>query len=296
MTEPQLGGTYQQILALARWSEANGLASFARSDHYYSGRKPKPAATDAMATLAGLARDTDQIRLGVLVSPITFRHPAVIAKTAATIDEMSGGRLDLGVGTGWMEAEHTAFGIPFPDWPERFARLEEALRYLRSAFDGGSFTGSYYRLDAEVLPKPGGVRLMVGGSGQSRTPRLAGLHADEYNQFLSAPDELALRIDAMRRAAGDRRVLVSVMGGTLVGRTDGEYRERLQAAAAARGKAPEVFESELEVDGVPLGTPSRVAERIEQLEAVGVQRWYVQWLDLADLAGFATTMDLVRGG
>src|SRR5690606_28534980 len=156
MTEPQLGGTYDQILAFARWSEANGMASFARSDHYYTTRQPTPEATDAFATLAGLARDTVHIRLGVMVAPITFRHPAVIAKMAATIDEMSGGRLDLGVGTGWMDLEHDAFGIPFPDWSERVARLSDALPYLRAAFAPGpaNFDGAHYSLDADVCPRP----------------------------------------------------------------------------------------------------------------------------------------------
>src|SRR5688572_30623685 len=106
MTEPHLGGTYEQMLAMAQWSEANGLTSFARSDHFYSGRQPRPPSTDAFAVLAGLARETESIRLTLLVTPVTFRHPAVIAKAAATIDEMSGGRFDLGVGTGWMELEH----------------------------------------------------------------------------------------------------------------------------------------------------------------------------------------------
>jgi alkanesulfonate monooxygenase SsuD/methylene tetrahydromethanopterin reductase-like flavin-dependent oxidoreductase (luciferase family) len=298
MTEPQLGGTYAQILAFARWSEANGLASFARSDHYYTTRQPTPEATDAFATLAGLARDTDTIRLGVMVSPVTFRHPAVIAKTAATVDQMSGGRLDLGVGTGWMEAEHAAFGIPFPTWKERFARLEEALDYLAAAFgdDPATHNGNHYTLDANVGPKPSGIRLMVGGSGATRTPTLAGRHADEYNLFLDTPEEIAPKIKVMRQAAADRDVLVSVMGGGIIGRTDAEYRERLARFAASRGKTSEEIETRFTAEGVPMGSPSRVAETLAALEEIGVERWYVQWLDLADLDGYASTIEAIRAG
>jgi alkanesulfonate monooxygenase SsuD/methylene tetrahydromethanopterin reductase-like flavin-dependent oxidoreductase (luciferase family) len=298
MTEPQMGGTYEQLLALARWSEANGLVSFARSDHYFWRGKPAPDATDAFATLAGMARETETIRLAVLVTPITFRHPAVIAKNAATIDEMSGGRLDLGVGTGWMQAEHDALGLPFPDWSERFARLEEALGYLDAAFSTGdsSFEGDYYRLYADVRPKPRGIRLIVGGQGKNRTPSLAGRHADEYNHFLAPAAAIKPKIDVMRQAAEGRDVVVSVMGAALVGRTDAEYRERLQRAAARRDLTPEAMEQRLEDNGVPFGTPSRAAETMSALEAAGVDKWYVQWLDPADLDGFAATIEALRAG
>ncbi len=143
MTEPQIGGTYEQILRAARLAEAEGLHSFARSDHLAWQRDPAPDATDAFATMGGLARDTDSVRLAVLVTPITFRHPAIIAKNATTIDQMSGGRFDLGVGTGWNDFEHEALGIPFPESAERWARLEDALGYLEVAFaeEGGTYSG-----------------------------------------------------------------------------------------------------------------------------------------------------------
>ena len=201
MTEPQLGGTYDQLLDAARWAEGKGLYGFARSDHYYSSRQPVPDATDAFATLAGLARDTSRIRLCVLVSPITFRHPAVIAKTAATIDQMSGGRFDLGVGTGWMELEHEAFGLEFPPTSERFERLVESLEYIKAAFSGESFRGVHYRFEGEAGPKPTGLRLIVGGSGPRRTPTLAGRVAGEYNTFLGLPSDIAPKIAGVRRAA-----------------------------------------------------------------------------------------------
>ena len=297
MTEPHLGGTYDDLMTMAQWSESNGLASFARSDHYlWTGRTPREPATDAFATLAGLARDTTSIRLAVLVSPITFRHPAVIAKMAATIDEMSGGRLDLGVGTGWMEAEHTAFGLPFWEWSERFARLEEALGYMEAAFGPGHgrFEGQFYQLDEEVSPKPANVRLLVGGSGKSKTPRLAGRHADEYNLFVRPPADLKQRIDVMRQAAGSRPVSISVMGGALVGRTQAEYRSLLAKAASEDGKTPEEVEAMFAERGLPHGTPAQAAETIAALEEVGVEKYYLQWLEVSDLDGFAATVEALH--
>ena len=298
MTEPHLGGTYDQQMAAARWAEEAGLVSFARCDHFLSGGDPTPDATDALAVLAGLARDTSTIRLCVLVSPITFRHPAVIAKNAATIDQMSGGRLDLGVGTGWMELEHVNLGLPFPDWPERWARFEESLDYFDAAFgDGhGSHDGHYYTLDADVKPKPtAGMRLVIGGSGPTRTPRLAGSRADEYNAFISPPAEAKAKIEKMREAAGDRNVEATVMGGALVGRTEAEFRERLERSARARGLSPNELEERYVNNGFPIGTPDRVAETVAGLEGAGVERIYIQWLDLDDFDGMVDTVNIVRG-
>ncbi|CAN5764473.1 LLM class F420-dependent oxidoreductase [soil metagenome] len=298
MTEPHVGGTYDQLLAFARWAEDSGLASFARSDHYYSTREPTPDATDAFATMAGLARDTERIRLCVLVAPVTFRHPAVVAKSAATIDQMSGGRLDLGVGTGWMEEEHTALGIPFPERSERFARLQETLEYLAAAFTGepAGFQGAYYSLDATVRPAPNGVRIVVGGSGARLTPTLAGHYADEYNLFLAPADEIAPKVRVMRKAADGRRVAVSVMGPALVGRTDAEYSSRLEQAAAARGIPAEELEQRYRAAGIPVGGPERAGESVAALEQAGVDKWYLQWMDLDDLDSLAMTMEVVRGG
>lgn len=298
MTEPHLGGTYDQQLAAARWAEEEGLVSFARCDHFLSGADPTPDATDAFAVLAGLARDTSDIRLCVLVSPVTFRHPAVIAKNAATIDQMSGGRLDLGVGTGWMELEHVNLGLPFPDWKERWERLEDALDYLDAAFgDGpGKHEGPHYYLDADVKPKPQGLRLVIGGSGPNRTPTLAGQRADEYNFFITTPEQARARIAILRQAAGDRNVEATVMGGALVGRTQSVFEERLARAAEKRKITPQELEDRYVSNGFPIGTPERVAETVAGLEEAGVERIYVQWLDLDDLDAMKDTVDIVRGG
>ena len=301
MTEPQLGGTYDDILAAARWAEQNGLVSFARSDHYYSGRDPRPAATDALTTLAGLARDTDTIRLAVLVTPITFRHPAVIAKTAATLDQMSGGRFDLGVGTGWMEAEHDAFGLPFPDWSERFERVTEALAYLDAAFGGeaASYRGDHYSLDADVAPVPSGLRTIVGGTGPTRTPTLAGTYADEYNHIVAPASDVEPKIGVMRRAAeeagrdpGD--VAVTMMGPVMVGRDREEYTERLAHAADERGIEPSELEERLGKGGVPFGSGDRLTEQFAELVEIGIDSYYLQWIPTDDLEGLDETYEAVR--
>ncbi len=295
MTEPQLGGTYDQLLAAARWAEQAGLHSFARSDHYYSSRTPTPDATDAFATLAGLARDTSRIRLCVLVTPVTFRHPAVIAKTAATIDQMAGGRLDLGVGTGWMDLEHEVFGLPFPEWNERFDRLEEALGYLAAAFGrGDGFSGNHYSLTAEARPRPMGIRTIVGGSGPRRTPSLAGRLADEYNHFVAPAEVIAPKVRLMRAAAAEAgrdpaTVEVSVMGPVLVGSDEADYRHALAAAAASRGESPEDLEARWTAAGIPLGTRERAAATLDGLRRAGVDRYYLQWLDLSDLDSLDAT-------
>lgn len=282
MTEPQLGGTYQDLLDAAKWAEDHGFVAFARSDHYYWSGGPADA-NDAFTTFGGIARETSTIRLVVLVSPLTFRHPAVIAKSAASLDEMSGGRFDLGLGTGWMELEHEVFGLPFPDWSERFERLEEALPYVRKALrdDHATFSGEYYRIDASVRPLAPSVGLLVGGSGPKRTPRLAGRWADEYNAFTAPPETLAPRIAELRRSAEEHgrdpsQIRVSVMGGGFWGEDEAAYREELGAAAAKRDLEPSEFEAKLAERGTLHGTVEQVRSQLAALEAVGVDRWYVQ--------------------
>lgn len=288
MVEPQVGGGYEDLLRLARWSEDRGLAAFARSDHYLNMGASAPT-TDAFAATAGLARETERIDLTVLVSPITFRHPAVLAKSAATIAEMSGGRFCLGVGTGWMQSEHDAFGIDLPDMRERFERLFEALAYIRAAISGGGgFTGRHYRLDAvEVLPRPKRLPIVVGGTGKTKTPTMAGRFADEFNMIVSPPDLVADRVETMRSAAREAGrdpddILVSVMGQAFVAADEEAYRALIADMAATRERTPEAMEHALAERGYPRGTPEQARAALEAFAAVGVGRFYVQRFDTLD--------------
>lgn len=295
-TEPQLGGTYDDLLAAARAVESAGLEGFSRSDHYYSGQPGLPT-TDAFVTFGGLARETNRIRLSLLVSPITFRHPSVITKAAASIDQMADGRFDLGLGTGWMENEHQAFGIAFPKASERFQRLEEALQYLRASFSGHTFEGRYYRLDADVRPRPTALRLIVGGSGSKKTPAIAGRFADEYNLSLDSPRKVAIKIDRMQEAAvsvgrNPRNITISLMGPALFANTQHQTSVLIRQAAVARGQGVEELETRWKESWVPAGSHNRVAEAFAAFEAVGVSKYYLQCFDLSDRSGIASQADL----
>lgn len=287
MTEPQLGMTYDTLRGLAQWAEAAGLDAFARSDHYTFMDVDGPHATDAFATLAGLARDTSRLDLVVLVSPITFRHPGVIAKTAATIDEMSGGRLRLGLGTGWMEEEHAGFGIDFYDQAERFQRLEEALQYIHHAFGraDGPFQGNYYSLrETAVRPLPtGALPLIVGGQGPRRTPRLAGQYGDEFNFVPRSDQEVAARIERARQAASaagrdPEALMISTMTPIIGGRDRAEYREVLARVADADpfGRSAADLDKSYRERGRPVGTADEVQETIAHYEELGFDRLYLQ--------------------
>ena len=287
MTEPQLGMTYDTLLGLARWAEQAGLDAFARSDHYSFMDVEAPHATDAFATLGGLARETRRLDLVILVSPITFRHPGVIAKTAATIDEMSGGRLRLGLGTGWMEEEHTNFGLEFFDQNERFERLEEALIYMHHAFGRmpGPFRGEYYTLEeTDVYPRPSGaLPIIVGGQGPKRTPRLAGTYADEFNFVPGSDKEVTTRIASARAAAEQAgrdpdALTVSMMTPVIAGSDLSAFRTILERTAAADpfGRSADDLEKSYRARGRPVGTADEVQAVIAQYEELGFDRIYVQ--------------------
>lgn len=306
MVEPQIGGSYADLVRLATWAEANGFASFARADHYFSSR-PAPHVTDALTSLAGLARETTSIKLTVLVTPITFRHPAVIAKTAATLSEMADGRFELGVGTGWMELEHEVFGLDLPPLGERFDRFEESLGYLWSAFgrSHGGFHGEHFVLaDVDVLPTVGtSVPLVIGGSGMRRTPALAGRYADEYNMFVTGQEVLGKRLAVMREAARTAqrdpdRIKVSMAVAPVVGDDRADYHARRDERAAARKMAPPDYEAMLAERHIPHGTADEVASQFTEMASWGVHRIYLQQLDpldAIDLDGVARTAALLAG-
>jgi F420-dependent oxidoreductase-like protein len=289
MTEPQMGATYDDLLAVARRTEETGFDAFFRSDHYLTmGGDGLPGPTDAWITLAGLARETSRIRLGTLMTAATFRLPGPLAISVAGVDQMSGGRIELGIGAGWFEAEHTAYGIPFPPVRERFDRLEEQLAIISGllAAPAGKtfdFEGEHYRLaGSPALPKPvqdGGVPIIVGGKGRTRTPRLAARHAAEFNVPFETVAENARLFAGVRAACEEagRDPSSMVYSSALVlcvGKDEAELARR--AAAIGRDVA------ELRENGVA-GTPAEAVDILGRYAEAGAQRVYLQVLDLADL-------------
>ena len=283
-TEPQEGASYDDLLAVARATEDLGFDGFFRSDHYtaFFGGTGLPGPTDAWVTLAGLARETSRIRLGTLVSPVTFRLPGVLAISAAQVDAMSGGRLELGLGTGWHDGEHRQYGIPFPPLGERFDRLEEQLQVVLGLWQAEgrfSFAGEHYRLDdSPALPKP--VQrphppVIVGGGGKRRTPRLAATYADEFNLPFQAVDATAAQFERVRAACAEtgREVVLSAAQTVVCGGDDAEVRRR--AEAIGRGPDP--------AGGYVVGTPDAVVEQLRAFVDAGADRLYLQVLDLSDL-------------
>lgn len=283
-TEPQEGATYDDLLAVARATEDLGFDAFFRSDHYvaFSG-DGLPGPTDAWTTLAGLARETSRIRLGTLVTPVTFRLPGPLAIAVAQVDQMSGGRVELGLGTGWHDGEHAMYGIPFPSTRERFDQLEEQLQVVRGlwAADGPySFAGEHYTLaDAPALPKPvqrPGPPVIVGGHGPTRTPRLAATYADEFNIPFSSVETTAEQFGRVRAAAAETgRSLVLSAGQTVaVGADEAEVRRRAEAIG--------VTVEHIRTYGLG-GTPDEVVEKIGRFAEAGATRLYLQIMDLSDL-------------
>ncbi len=289
MTEPQEGATYDDLLRVAAEAERLGFDAFFRSDHYQriSPGDPGPGSTDAWAVLAGLARDTSTIRLGTMVSSATFRQPGPLAITVATVDAMSDGRVELGLGSGWYETEHRSYGIPFPPVGERFDVLEEQLAVLTGlwstpAGETFSFAGSHYSLtDSPALPKPAQnpLPIVIGGKGKRRTPALAARFAAEYNVPFDTPDVVgdcfARARQACEEAGRDPSSLVLSAAQTLaVGADEPEVRRRAEAAGGdAAG---------LRTAGLG-GTPAEVVDKIGRFAELGASRVYLQVIDLADL-------------
>ncbi|MEV7431422.1 LLM class F420-dependent oxidoreductase [Nocardioides sp. NPDC092400] len=293
-TEPQQGATYDDLLAVARTAEELGFGAFFRSDHYLGmGTEGLPGPSDAWVTLAGLARDTSTIRLGTMMTSATFRHPGPLAISVAGVDQMSGGRVELGIGAGWFEAEHTKYGIPFPPTGERFDRFEEQLEVVTGLWatplggDGFSFEGRHYQVtDSPGLPKPvqtdgrrGGPPVLIGGLGKKRTPALAARFADEFNLPFVDEATTEAQFGRVRAAceAADRDPATMTWSNALVlcvGADEAEVERR--AAAIGRDK------DELRENGLA-GTPQEVVDKIGRYAALGAERVYLQVLDLTDL-------------
>jgi F420-dependent oxidoreductase-like protein len=286
-TEPQLGATHADLLRVALRAEELGFDAFFRSDHYLTmpDLDGLPGPSDAWATMAALAVQTNTIRLGTLVTPVTFRLPGPLAITVAQVDQMSGGRVELGMGAGWYEAEHSAYGIPFPSRAERFDMLSEQLAIVTGLWrtpvnEKFSYDGQYYKLsDSPALPKPvqrPGPWLIIGGHGPKRTPQLTALYADEYNvafcsmETIQASFERAmLASERYGRAESGRAPLVLSVAMTVAcGRTEAQARTRVERI----GWKPPLH-----------GTPDQVVDVIGQYAKLGATRLFLQIIDLHDL-------------
>lgn len=288
-TEPQQGATYDDLLRVAQTAETLGFSGFFRSDHYlHMGGDGGAGPTDAWTTLAGLARETTTIRLGTLVTSATFRLPGPLSVQVAGVDQMSGGRVELGLGAGWFEAEHTAYGIPFPPLGERFDRLEEQLAVITGLWatePGKTFShnGPHYPVtDSPALTKPlqeGGVPIIIGGSGRRRTPALAARYAAEFNAAFESPEASARLFERVRatcsKVGQDPSELVySAAQVVCLGSDEATLRRR----ADAIGREVD----ELRANGLA-GSPDEILDKLGSFAEVGAGRVYLQVLDLSDL-------------
>jgi len=288
-TEPQQGASYGDLLAVAQRAETLGYDAFVRSDHFVAmgDTDGLPGPTDAWVTLGGIARETSTIRLGTLVTSITFRLPGPLAISVAQVDEMSGGRVELGIGAGWMEREHEAYGIPFPPLGERFDRFEEQLEVITGLWStpvGETFEspGGHYPLSASpALPKPvqSPPPIIIGGGGPKRTPALAARFAAEFNTPFVPVGFFTAQCDRVRAACAsiDRDPTSMTFSAALVACVGADEAE-VERRAAAIGREPD----ELRTNGVA-GTPDEAAATIRRWADAGADRIYLQILDLADL-------------
>ncbi|MBX7449444.1 LLM class F420-dependent oxidoreductase [Mycolicibacterium sp. 3033] len=288
--EPQQGASYADQLAVARAAESAGYSAFFRSDHYVAmSGDGLPGPTDSWVTLAGLARETTSIRLGTMVTSATFRHPGPLAISVAQVDEMSGGRVEFGIGAGWFEAEHKAYAIPFPPLGERFDRLTEQLEIITGlwttetgqAFD---YDGTHYSIaESPALPKP--VQsphppIIIGGGGAKRTPALAARFAAEFNIPFVPLDTLSTqfgRVADAVEAAGRHAdsIVYSAAFVVCAGRDDDEVARR----ASAIGREVD----ELRANSPTVGSPDEIVDKLGPFIEAGVQRVYLQVLDMSDL-------------
>lgn len=301
-TEPQQGATYDDLVRVAKESERLGFGAFFRSDHYVKMGSVSglPGPSDAWITLAALARETSSIRLGTLMTSATFRLPGPLAITVAGVDQMSNGRIELGIGAGWFDEEHTAYAIPFPSVGERFDRLEEQLEILTGLWTTPSettfnYNGTHYQLtNCPALPKS--VQrphppILIGGGGKVRTPNLAARFADEFNMPFSSLSDTKTQFERVQRACDEidrtKEIILSAAQVLCVGETESEVAKR--AAWIGRDL------NELRANGLA-GTVDEVTEKILTFADAGAERMYLQLLDLSDLEQLGLVADQVAKG
>jgi F420-dependent oxidoreductase-like protein len=300
-TEPQQGASYDQLLAVATTAEECGFGAFFRSDHVLKMGSVSglPGVTDAWITLAGLARDTSTIRLGTLVTPVTFRQIGMFAVTAAQVDQMSGGRVDVGLGAGWFGDEHSAFGVPFPQIRARYDLLEDQLAVLHGAWNApAGETFEYQGLTGAVSIAVDTVRpaqrphppIVLGGGAGPRSTRLAVAYANEYNSSFVPMEEMREIHDRIRQACEQAgRDPASIVYSTPQVLCCGSTEAEVERRAAAIGREP----AELRENGLA-GTPAEVLDKLGRLAELGAERFYLQVLDLDDLDHLRLIADEVQ--
>jgi alkanesulfonate monooxygenase SsuD/methylene tetrahydromethanopterin reductase-like flavin-dependent oxidoreductase (luciferase family) len=298
----QARGDWARLRDVASWAGARGLGAMALPDHYLQrGDDLSKPAWDHLVHLAALAVVSD-LELVSLVSPVTFRHPGVLYKMAVTIDEISGGRFTLGVGTGWMEEEFDVFGLPYPDMGERMDRLEEAMAYLRAAISPGphGFEGRHYRLaEFDPQPTPANLRLAMGGAGRKRSRAIAARYADEYNlyacvpaRYLAVREKTADELVALGRGPDD--IFWTSAGPALAAKKESDYRRLLDELAGLTGQSTERIEQVYEERQYPHGSGAKAAEMIAALEESGCRRYYLQIFN-TPLPNFDVILEAYQG-
>lgn len=297
MLEGQNGLTWPRWQKIVRLVEELGFVGLYRSDHFTNMNSPDKESLELWVSLTWLACNTSRIEFGPLVTPFSFRHPSLTARMASAVDDLSNGRLTLGLGAGWQEREHDLFGFDLLDISARFDRLEEGLQVVTQLLKNDlpvSFSGKYFNLrEATMLPRPqrsGGPRILIGGIGQNRTPNLVARYADDWNAIFLTPEKFKrlnanLDLALKKENREPKSVRRSMMTGCVFAATDSGLQQKLDV----RGKTLE----QLHQQGIVAGSPSAVKEQLHKLESSGVQRIMLQWLDLDDLAGLEALAKVV---